>query len=196
MLNYVWVFLASFLVDSVPFFGPPAWTVMVFFQMRYGLNIWLVLVFGVIGSALGRYLLSKYIPWLSGKVISPQKNEDIQFIGQKLGNNGWKVQLFVLLYTLVPLPSTPLFTAAGMARIKTINIIPAFLVGKFISDMVMVLTGDYAAKNAVALAQGFWTWKTVSGTIIGLVIILVFLFIDWRLLLQHKKFRLHFRIWK
>lgn len=196
MLQYLYVFLASFLVDSVPFFGPPAWTVMVFFQMRYGLNIWVVLIVGVIGSTIGRYLLSRYIPWLSSKVINVQKNEDIQFVGEKLKDNGWKVQLFVLLYTLVPLPSTPLFTAAGMARIPAANIIPAFLVGKFTSDMVMVLTGDYVARNAQAIAQGFLTWKTVVGTIIGIVIIAVFLFIDWRKLIQEKKLRLQFRIWK
>ena len=35
--------------------------------------------------------------------------------------------IFVLLYTFMPLPSTPLFTASGIAGIKTLNIIPAFL---------------------------------------------------------------------
>jgi membrane protein DedA with SNARE-associated domain len=196
MWHYVYVFIAAFIVDSVPFFGPPAWTVMVFFQMRYHLNIWWVLIVGVTGSALGRYLLSKYIPYLSAKMIKKQKNEDIEFIGQKLGNNSWRIQLFVLLYTLVPLPSTPLFTAAGMAHIKARHIIPAFFVGKFISDMVMVLTGDYAVKNAKALTEGFLTWKTISGTAIGIILVFVFLFIDWRVLLQQKKFRLNFHIWK
>ncbi|PQJ12322.1 hypothetical protein CJD36_000760 [Flavipsychrobacter stenotrophus] len=169
---------------------------MVFFQMRYGLNIWMVLVAGVLGSTLGRYILSLYIPFLSAKIIKVQKNEDIQFIGQKLGNNGWRVQLFVLLYTLMPLPSTPLSTAAGMARIRTINIVLASFVGKFISDMIMVLTGDYVAKNAQAVAHGFLSWKTISGTLLGLILICVFLFIDWHKLLRENKFRLNFNIWK
>lgn len=196
MWPYVLVFIASLFVDLLPFIGPPAWTVMVFFQIRYGLNIWLVLTFGVLGSTLGRYILSLYIPVLSSKIIKKQKNEDIQFIGQRLDNNGWRVQLFVLLYTLLPLPSTPLFTAAGMARIKAIHVIPAFLVGKFTSDMIMVLTGDYLATNATAIAAGFLTWKTISGTLLGIIIISVFLFIDWRVLLQEKKFRINFNIWK
>src|ERR1039458_9295823 len=168
MWDYSLVFLSAFIVDLVPFFGPPAWTVMVFFQMRYGLDIWIVLVVGVLGSTFGRYLLSWYIPFLSAKFIKARKNEDIQFIGRKLDNNGWRVQLFVLLYTLMPLPSTPLFTAAGMAKIKAVHIIPAFLVGKFTSDMIMVLTGDYVAKNATDIANGYLSWKTVSGTILGI----------------------------
>ena len=193
---YILVFIAAYVVDVVPFIGPPAWTVMVFFQMRYGLNIWIVLAAGVLGSTLGRYCLSLYIPVLSKKIIKAQKNEDIAFIGQQLSNDGWRVQLFVLLYTLMPLPSTPLFTAAGMAKIKPMHIIPAFLIGKFTSDMIMVLTGDYAARNATAMAQGFLSWKTISGTVLGIVLICVFLYIDWRALLQERKFRLNFKIWK
>ena len=196
MWYYVLVFIAAFIVDLVPFFGPPAWTVMVFFQIRYDLNIWMVLVIGVVGSTLGRYILSLYIPVLSAKIIKKKKNEDIQFIGQKLANNGWQVQLFVLLYTLMPLPSTPLFTAAGMAKIKPMHIIPAFIAGKFTSDMIMVLTGSYAVKNATAIANGFLSWKTISGTMLGVIIICIFLFIDWHKLLQEKKFRLNFNIWK
>ena len=196
MLYYVLVFIASLLVDIVPFIGPPAWIVMVFFQMKYGLNIWAVLVVGVIGSTLGRYILSLYIPILSDKFINVQKKEDIEFIGGKLAHKGWRVRLFVLLYTLVPLPSTPLFTAAGMAKIRPMNIIPSFIIGKFTSDMVMVISGDYAARNALAIAKGLLTWKSISGAISGIIIIIIFLGIDWRLLLQQKKFRLNFRIWK
>jgi len=193
---YILVFLASFVVDLVPFIGPPAWTVMVFLQMRYDLNVWYVLVAGVLGSTLGRYMLSLYIPWLSAKLIKVQKNEDIQFVGQKLSGKSWQVALFVLIYTLVPLPSTPLFTASGIAKINPWRIIPAFFVGKFTSDMFMVLTGDYVANNAKYLAEGFLTWKTITGTILGIAIIGIFLFIDWRRLLQDKKFRLSFNIWK
>lgn len=195
-MNYILVFIASYLVDLLPFIGLPAWTVMVFFQIKYGLNIWIVLLIGVTGSSFGRYTLSRYIPWLSEKVIKKQKNEDIAFVGKKLSGDGWKVQLFVFLYTLVPLPSTPLFMAAGMARIRLMHIIPAFFIGKFTSDMVMVLSGDYAARNAEALTTGFFTWKTISGTIIGVILLFIFLFIDWRKLLQEKKFRLSFNIWK
>lgn len=195
-MYYIFVFIASFLVDLIPFFGLPAWTVMVFFQVKYHLNIWGVLVLGVLGSTLGRYTLSKYIPWLSQKVINQQKNEDIQFIGQRLDERGWRVQVFVLLYTLIPLPSAPLFIASGIAKIKPLHILPAFFIGKFTGDMVMVLTGRYAAENVSSLTSGLFTWKTISGTALGVILVCVFLFIDWRVLIQQKKFRMNFHIWK
>lgn len=196
MLLYLCVFVAALLVDIVPFFGPPAWTVMVFLQMRYQLNIWWVLVAGVSGSTVGRYILSMYISAISGRFISKQKTDDIVFIGTRLSHAGWKAQLFVLLYTLMPLPSTPLFTATGIARIRPVHILPAFFAGKFSSDMLMVFTGDYVAKNADALANGYLSWKSVTGSILGIVMIALFFFIDWRTLLVEKKFTLNFNIWK
>src|SRR6476620_2766349 len=167
ILIYFLVFVGSLLVDVVPFIGPPAWTVMVFFQVKFGLSIWFVLIIGVTGSAIGRYLYSSYIHRFSAYYIKPQKNEDLYFIGNKLANNGWKVQLFVLLYTLMPLPSTPLFTAAGIARMRTITLIPSFFVGKFVSDAVMVFTGDYVARNVVSITAGLLSWKALLGTIAG-----------------------------
>lgn len=195
-LVYILVFLSSLVVDIVPFIGPPAWIVMVFFQVKFKLNIWLVLIIGVTGSAIGRYLYSAYIYLLSKRYIKPQKNSDLQFIGEKLATNSWKVQFFVLLYTLMPLPSTPLFTAAGCSRIKTSHLLPAFFVGKFISDAVMVFTGDYIAYNIDSLIHGLLSWNVIVGTIIGLLMICLFLFIDWRKLLQEKKLTLNFNIWK
>jgi membrane protein DedA with SNARE-associated domain len=196
ILIYFFVFLASLLVDVVPFIGPPAWTVMVFFQVKFGLSIWLVLIIGVTGSAIGRYLYSGYIHRLSKHYIKSQKNEDLYFIGSKLANNGWKVQLFVLLYTLMPLPSTPLFTAAGIARMRTVTLLPSFFVGKFLSDAIMVLTGDYVAHNIVSISSDLLSWKALAGTILSLIVIALFLFTNWKKLLQEKKFSMSFNIWK
>ncbi len=193
---YLLIFLASLLVDVIPFVGPPAWTAMVFFQMRYDLNMWVVLAFGVPGSAVGRYLYSLYVPYLSDKFIKAEKNEDVRFIGHKLNHNKWKTRIFALVYTLMPLPSTPLFTAAGMARVSAWNIIPSFLVGKFASDALMVFAGDYFARNAQTIVEGMLSWKSITGALLGLVLILLFLFIDWHTLLMQKKFRIKFNIWK
>jgi membrane protein YqaA with SNARE-associated domain len=196
LLIYILVFLASLFVDIVPFIGPPAWMVMVFFQIKFGLNIWIVLIFGVVGSAIGRYLYSVYIRLLANRFIKSQKNDDLRFIGGKLADKNWKVQFFVLFYTLMPLPSTPLFTAAGVSGIKSLYLIPAFFIGKFISDGIMVFTGDYVAINIDSITHGLLSWNVLVGTVVGLLLICFFLFIDWRKLLQEKKIVINFNIWK
>lgn len=196
ILFYLLVFIASMLVDVVPLIGPPAWTVMVFFQVHFGLGIWQVLVLGVSGSAIGRYLYSAYIPLVSKRLIKPSKNEDLKFIGRKFARKGWKCNVFVLLYTLMPLPSTPLFTALGIARINALRILPSFFAGKFISDAVMVLAGNYVITNADHLSHGFYSWKSIGGIVLGLILLCLFLFVDWKKLLVEKRFKINFRIWK
>lgn len=196
MFYYLLVLFFSLLVDVVPFFGPPAWTVMVYFQLRYNLNIWWVILNGVIGSTIGRYLLTLYIPFLSSKFINQQKDEDLRFLGQKLAGNRFKVQLFVFIYTLIPVPTTPLFTAIGMARLRPYNVIIPFFIGKFLSDALMVYAGEFALNNTEYLFHGFLSWKTITGALVGLILILMFLFIDWTTFIKQKKIRLHFRFWK
>jgi len=194
--QYTFVFLGALLMDITPLPLPPAFTVMILFQITFGLPIWPVIVVGVIGSIVGRYILTLYIPVVSDRIFKPSKNEDIRFLGDKLKTKGWKSQLFILFYTLMPLPSTPLFIAGGIARMKPLYIIPAFFVGKFTSDSIAVFLGKVASENTQSLIKGILSWKSFAGLLLGLLFIFCLVFIDWRSLLQEKKLRLKFNIWK
>jgi uncharacterized membrane protein YdjX (TVP38/TMEM64 family) len=169
---------------------------MVFLQIKYNLPIAPVIVIGVAGSILGRLILTLYIPKVASRIFNQAKNEDVQFLGNKLKKEVWKGQLFILFYTLMPLPSTPLFIAGGIAKMKPLYIIPAFVLGKVVSDTAAVLMGKYAAENTEELFHGVLSWKSVAGLAVGLLLIFSILFIDWRTLIQQKKFRLKFNIWK
>jgi membrane protein DedA with SNARE-associated domain len=194
--QYALVFLGTLLVDIVPFPLPPAFTVMVFLQILYDLNIWAVIGIGVVGSIAGRYILTLYIPKLSGKYFKKTKNEDVQYLGTKMKQKGWKSVAAVLIYSLLPLPTTPLFIAGGMAKLKPIYIIPPFVVGKVISDTAAVFLGKFAAENAASLTEGLVSWKSIAGFAGGLLLVLALLFIDWRTLLEKKKLTLKFHIMK
>jgi len=183
-------------VDIVPFPLPPAFTVMVLLQIVFKLNIWAVVAIGVAGSVLGRYILTLYVPKISNKIFNRTKNEDVEFLGEKMKQGGWKSHAGILLYSLLPLPTTPLFIAGGMAKMKPIQIIPAFIVGKFISDSIAVFMGEYAVANTTKLFEGMVDWKSITGFVLGILLICALLFIDWRELIQHKKFKLKFQIWK
>jgi membrane protein YqaA with SNARE-associated domain len=194
--RYVLVFLGAFLFDVVPFPFPPAFTIMVFLQIYFDLNIWMVIFLGVAGSILGRYILTLYIPYIAGSIFKPAKNEDVQYLGKVLKNKGWKSQLIIIAYSLLPLPTTPLFVAAGMAKLKPLYIIPAFFVGKFTSDTILVHLGKFGTENTEKILQGAFSWQSFLSLGLGLLMISGLLFIDWRSLIQKKEFRLNFRIWK
>lgn len=194
--QYVLVFAGAFLFDVVPFPLPPAFSIMVALQIMFKLNTWLVIVIGVLGSIAGRYVLTLYIPLLADKIFKPKKNKEVQFLGEKMKEKGWKSQLLILTYSLLPLPTTPLFLAGGMARIKPIQIIPAFFVGKFISDSVAVHLGHYASENIEDLLSDAFSWKSIASLVFSLVLIGALLFIDWFALIEKKQFKLNFKIWR
>jgi membrane protein YqaA with SNARE-associated domain len=194
--QYVLVFLGAFVFDVVPFAFPPAFTIMVFLQIVYHLDIWWVIIIGVLGSIAGRYVLTLYIPLLANKIFIKAKNEDVQFLGEQMKSNGWKGQLAILAYTLLPLPTTPLFLASGMARINAAYVIPIFFVGKFTSDAITVHLGKYASENAESIVAAGFSWKSVSSLLIGTLLLMAILFIDWRTLIKHKRLVLKFNIWR
>jgi uncharacterized membrane protein YdjX (TVP38/TMEM64 family) len=194
--HYVLVFLGSMLVDIFPIPLPPAFTIMMLLQLTFDLNIWIVIAVGVAGSIVGRTVLSLYIPKVSGKLFKRAKNEDVQYLGKKLKEKGWKSHALVLVYSLMPLPTTPLFVAGGMARLHPLQIIPAFFTGKLISDTAAVLMGKEAVGGAGDLVTGMVSWKSIVGLVLGVLLLLALLFFDWRSLLQRHRLRLKFDIWK
>ena len=196
MWLYLAMFLAALATDLIPVIGPPVWTVMVFMLVKFDLNPWLVLAVGVPGSVLGRYGLSLYVPRLLGKVINRTKTDEMKFVGGKLKGSLWRSWPFVLLYSLLPLSSSALFSAAGLARIRPVQILPPFFVGKFVSDGIMLFTGQYAIHNSVDLVYGTFSWKGTITIVVGLFILAAFLFLDWRVLLQRKQVRWNVHIWK
>ena len=190
------VFAGALLLDIVPFPFPPAFTIMILLQITFHLNVWLVIIVGVAGSVLGRYILILYTPLLANKYIKESKNEDVQFLGTKMKENKWKGQIMVLAYSLLPIPTTPLFLAAGMSKLNARYIIPAFLIGKFISDTLLLHAGKYASENAHNILQNALSWKSVAGLLFCLFLIFCVLFIEWRSLIQKKKLVWKFKILK
>ena len=194
--QYCLVFLGALLFDIVPFPFLPAFTIMIFLQIYFHLNLWACIIIGVFGSILGRYILTLYIPYISNAYFKPSKNEDIIFLGKKLKEKGWKSQLVILLYSLLPLPTTPLFVAAGMSRIGPLYIIPAFFIGKFTSDTVALSMGKFASENIDSMKYNIISWQSITGLTGSLLLLGALLFIDWRMLIQKKKLVFKFKIFK
>ncbi|MEO5571533.1 MAG: hypothetical protein ABIT08_10665 [Bacteroidia bacterium] len=194
--QYILVFLGAFLFDVVPFPFLPAFTIMIFLQIYYHLNLWAVIFIGVAGSILGRYILTLYIPGLSDKYFKVSKNNDVRFLGEKMKEKKWTGQIVIIAYSLLPLPTTPLFVAGGMARVSPLYIIPAFFIGKFTSDAIALSMGKYASENIDSLKSNILSWQSISGLIFSLLMLFAVLFIDWRSLIQEKKFILKFKIFK
>jgi hypothetical protein len=197
MWPYLLVFFAALAVDTIPVFAPPAWIILVVLLVKFHLNPWLTVGIGVTGSTIGRYILTRYIPKISSRLVNRQEDANLRYLGNKIGKAKWSSSVFVFLYTLTPLSTTALFTAVAMAGIRRpFHILIPFFFGRLITDGVLVFSGKYASKNLSELLHGEANWKGIVTLVAGLVVICIFLFVDWRQLLQHHKLRFRFKILK
>jgi membrane protein DedA with SNARE-associated domain len=140
--------------------------------------------------------MSLYIPRFAGLFIKRHKTDELKFLGRKLSESLWQSWIIVFIYSVTPLSTTALFTAAGVAKVKLSRTLPPFFCGKFLSDAVMIFTGLYAATNYQNLMQGTYSPKGIVTLVVGCAVLAGFLFLDWRALLERKKFTFNFRIWK
>lgn len=194
MWPYLGVFFACLLVDTIPVFAPPAWTLIVLFVVRFKLEPWIAIGLGAFASTIGRWLLSAFMPKVAKKLFDSQENDNIAFLGRKLGGRFWPAFSFVLAYSLTPLSTTALFTAAGAARVDPRPILPAFFMGKFVSDAVMVFGSRSTIRNFGDILKGRGDPKSLVFAVLGILLIALFLFIDWKELLQRRRLSLRFRI--
>lgn len=192
--QYLLVFLGALLFDIVPFPFAPAFTIMVFFQILFDLNVWAVIVIGVMGSVLGRSILLLYTPLMAERYLKASKNEDIKFLGDKMNENKWKGILVVLAYSLLPLPTTPLFLGGGISKIKPLYIIAPFLVGKFTSDSIALHLGKFASENQQSIIDNIFSWQSIASFVLGFVMLFCLFFINWRTLIHAKKLAFDFKI--
>ena len=193
---YLVAFGAALLVDTIPVFAPPAWTILAFIIVKWRPNAWGIIAAGAIGSVIGRYILTLYMPHVSSKIFRPSANDNISFLGKKIGGQFWHANIFVMLYAISPLSTTALFTAAGMAHVNPWNVLPGFAIGKFLGDAWVIFTAKVTADEATDLMHGQVSWQTAVTAAAGLLLLSGVLFIDWRALLGRRKLRLDFAIWK
>lgn len=197
MLPFVLIFFGSVLLDCIPLFAPPAWVFMLFIMIKFELNPFYVALIGTAGTVCGRILYLTYIiPWLRKRTIGVQKNADLRFVGEKLSQRKAAVFFFIFFYSIFPFSTTALFTAAGLSKLKKTLIIPPFFLGNFIGDTLLLISGNYAVTHFSELYKNSMSLKNVLLTSVSIFLMLIFLFIDWRNLVENKRLTFKFRFWR
>jgi hypothetical protein len=196
-LAFILIAVSSFAVDCIPVFAPPAWTLMMFFMVKFDLNPWIAAATGTIGTVSGRMVYSSLIvPWVGDRALGRAKNDDLKYLGRKLSARGWAVFLFVLFYSLLPLSTTALFTAAGLAKVKKSHIIPPFFLGNLIGDGIILISGKQAISEVSDIYRGSFSGKNIALMLAGLAVVSIFILIDWWQLLERKKLRMKWAFWR
>lgn len=183
------------LVNLLPAFAPPTWAVLVFFISSYNLSVPGVIACGVIAATLGRWILSTYTSWIARRVFSKEQEENVSYLATRLGNTKVTNYLFITLYCLTPLSSAALFMAAGMINLRRDVLLAGFFTGRLISYTVLVTAADHLVTSIRDVTErgGLSLWGIVF-SLLAFVILILFICIDWRQLIEFRRLRFQWRI--
>lgn len=144
-MSYAVALAVIFGVNLLPAFGPPTWSVMVLFRLHSHLNPVVLVVFGALAAALGRYVLASVCRHLRGR-LSTRRMANLAAARERLTGNRSRSALGLGLFALSPLPSAQLFEAAGLMNVALAPLVAAFFTGRLVSYSVYV-TGASALQS-------------------------------------------------
>ncbi|MEY3407557.1 MAG: hypothetical protein RL038_618 [Actinomycetota bacterium] len=138
-MEYLLAFGLIFLINLLPAFAPPTWTILVFLALNFDYQPYVLIMVGLFAAASGRWLLALGSRRISGR-FSESYQANLHALGERISRNQGHAIATLLLFFFSPLSSAQLFIAAGlMPNLKLGRLILAFIAGRAISYSTYVL---------------------------------------------------------
>jgi len=174
-----------FLVNLLPAFGPPTWTVLVVFLLTYDIAEPVLVIGGAAAAASGRFVLAHAFRRLAPR-LPEHKRRDLDAVGAVFTDRRGGRYGVLGLFLLSPLPSTPLFEAAGLTeKIALTPVTLAFFAGRLVTYSLYVGGASAAEKTLGSTLQERFTSGWAIAIQLGLVAVLAgFVLVPWAKLLD------------
>lgn len=168
-----------FAINLMPAFGPPTWSVLVFFTFNSDLNGFILVPLGAIAAASGRYLLA--VAARAGRTkLSPKRREGLEAAHDFLLESRGRAGLGLGLFALSPVPSAQLFIAAGLLRVPLVPLTLAFFSGRLVSYSIYVGAASAAGAGLEALFEDSLTSPVgIAIQVLMLAGLVALVRIDW-----------------
>ncbi|MFT3976524.1 MAG: hypothetical protein QM688_05340 [Sphingomonas bacterium] len=132
MASLTVLFLIVLGINLLPAFGPPTWSVILFYGLNTELPAPVIVLVCAVAAASGRLLLAHGFRYLRGYL--PAKLKRNLASAQALLESRRSGVLWGLgLFALSPLPSAQMFEAAGLAGVRLLGFTAAFFAGRLVS---------------------------------------------------------------
>jgi hypothetical protein len=192
MRSLILVFLFVYLLNVVPAFAPPTWMVFSFLGFRNaGGNMVLLAVVGAVAATLGRVSLAKMShAIIRRRFMSRSARENVDAIRVRLEQRRKLTFSVFLLYAFTPFPSNYLFIAYGLTAMDLLLIAVPFFIGRSITYSFWGVTSALMARRINHVAPLSYLSVYFVVTQIALLYgVYLFTRVDWRYVLDEKKFR-------
>jgi membrane protein YqaA with SNARE-associated domain len=135
-----------FAVNLLPAFGPPTWSVLVFFSLNFDLPAVPLVLLGALAAASGRFLLASGARRLRPR-FSAARLAHIERIQANAVANRQRAAAGLGLFALSPVPSGQLFVGAGLMTVPLLPLTAAFFSGRLISYSLYVSAASVAEQS-------------------------------------------------
>jgi uncharacterized membrane protein YdjX (TVP38/TMEM64 family) len=139
MTDYLIFFAIVLGVNLMPAFGPPTWSIIVFYGLGSHLPLTPLVIVGAVAAALGRLLLAHGVRLLRGRLPARTKR-NLEALREALERKKRNGIIALGLFAVSPLPSAQLFEAAGLTGVRLLPFTAAFFVGRLASYSIYAFT--------------------------------------------------------
>ena len=186
MTDWLVVFATIFGINLLPAFGPPTWTVLVFFRLNSDLPAVPLVLIGALAAASGRLVLASTTRHFRGR-FSAKRRESLEAAEELLVGSRAKAAAGLGLFALSPVPSAQLFVAAGLLTVPLVPLTAAFFAGRLVSYALYIAAAS-AAKDSLGEAL-----RNVIGSPLGIALqvamlagLVLLLRVDWVTVLRRR----------
>lgn len=165
-LIYPLLLLTVFIINVIPAFMPPTWTVLAFFYIHYHLAFIPTVIIGVIGATAGRIVLALMARYIFKPLLPAKWFSNYDALGKYFEKHERLTIPVVLGYAFSPISSNGLFIVAGFSNINLRIIAMSFFIGRLISYSFWILASHRISEEF----QGVFKLHGGRGEIIGLAL--------------------------
>lgn len=169
------VFLLS-LVGAMSIFVPIPYTIVIFLLGKYGMDPFLLMITGGLGSAIGE--LSGYVLGYYGrKIISQERLRKMSYLIKAFGRY---LPIVIFLFAFTPLPDDLLFIPLGILKYKLYKAFIPSLLGKLVMCYTLAYLGKIGAEVILLIfgEEGSWIGSVILFILLIIVLIIMFK-VDW-----------------
>lgn len=185
------------IINVVPAFMPPTWTIVSFFYIKYEASLWLLTLIAAMSSSFGRYLLAKTSEISVPAIFSKETTKNMKFIGSKIKKGKLHSFLVALIWAISPVGSNPLFIAVGFAGTGLYPVLLGFFIGRLLSYFSLAYTVAVVVNNFQNMfTSELFSLKNILLNLVGFSIIFLYLGLDWQSFLIDRRLKFNKRIFK
>lgn len=185
MIVWLLVWGVTVVLNVIPAFMPPTWSLLAYFHLHYKVPILPLAAVGALAATTGRGLLALASREFGARFLSKERQKNVQALSTLLRRRKTISLPLLGLFVLGPVPSNQLFIAVGLANVPLLPVLVVFCLARFVSYLLWVGATSTAAQSLTEfLTPRMGSVVAVVVQIVGLGLVFLLVSIDWPRRLQ------------